>query len=142
MKTLGIDYGTKKIGFAVSDEDGRIAFPRSVLKNDAGVFFAIKELIQKEKIESIVLGESLDYSGKPNLIMEKISAFKKLLEKETSLPVMFESEFLSSKQARNIHDSGELNDASAAAIILQSYLDREKSKKEKEKSPTVDGENF
>lgn len=129
MKTLGIDYGAKKIGFAVSDEDGRIAFPRSVLKNEAGVFFAIKELIQKEKIESIVLGESLDYSGKPNLIMEKISIFKKLLEKETSLPVIFESEFLSSKQARNIYDSGELNDASAAAIILQSWLDKTNNKK-------------
>lgn len=128
MKMLGIDYGTKKIGFAISDEDGRIAFPRSVLKNDAGVLSFIKKLIQEEKIETIVLGESLDYSGKPNLIMEKISVFKNLLEKETNLSVIFESEFLSSKQARNIHDSGELNDASAAAIILQSYLDKLKNK--------------
>jgi putative Holliday junction resolvase len=134
MKTLGIDYGTKKMGLAVSDENGRIAFPRSVLKNNAGVLPIIKELIQKEKIECIVLGESLNYSGKPNLIMEKISAFKKLLEKETDLSVIFESEFLSSKQARNIHDSGDLNDASAAAIILQSYLDKVKNQNSKGKS--------
>jgi putative Holliday junction resolvase len=129
MKTLGIDFGTKKMGLAISDEDGRIAFPRSVLKNVIGILPAIKELIQKEKIETIVLGESLDYSGKPNLIMEKIHVFKELLEKETGLPIIFESEFLSSKQARNIHDSGELNDASAAAIILQSYLDKQNNLK-------------
>ena len=129
MRMLGIDYGTKKIGLAMSDEDGRVAFPRLVLKNDAQALAIIFEMFKKEKIDGIVLGESLNFKGEPNKVMEKISEFKMMLEKETGVPVYFESEFLSSKQARNIHDSGELNDASAAAIILQSYLDKEKSKK-------------
>ena len=129
MRMLGIDYGTKKIGLAMSDEDGRVAFPRSVLKNDAQAISVILEIFKKEKIDGIVLGESLNFKGEPNKVMEKISEFKIALEKAIGVPVYFESEFLSSKQARNIHDSGELNDASAAAIILQSYLDKEKSKK-------------
>ncbi|MCK9351663.1 MAG: Holliday junction resolvase RuvX [Candidatus Paceibacterota bacterium] len=129
MKLLGIDYGSKKIGLAISDEEGRVAFPRSVIKNNAVILSEIQELIKKEKIEGIVLGESLAYSGEPNLIMKRISVFKESLEKATCLPVSFENEFLSSKQARNIHDSGELNDASAAAIILQSYLDKLKNRK-------------
>lgn len=129
MRMLGIDYGTKKIGFAMSDEDGRVAFPRSVLKNDGGAVAAILQMFRKEKIDGIVLGESLNFKGEANAVMEKILAFKALLEKETGVPVYFESEFLSSKQARNIHDSGELNDASAAAIILQSWLDKTNNKK-------------
>jgi putative Holliday junction resolvase len=136
MKMLGIDYGTKKIGLAVSDEEGRVAFPHGVIKNDADIFAKITACITEQKIGGIVLGKSLDFSGKPNPVMAKISEFKERLEKATAMPVYFESEFLTSKQARNIHDSGELNDASAAAIILQSWLDKAKSKNEKEKMTT------
>ena len=129
MKTLGIDYGTKKIGLAVSDEEGRVGFPRSVLQNDKNIIPAILQICKNEKIGGIVLGESLDYGGEPNKVMEKISAFKIQLEKVTGAPVYFESEFLTSKQARNVYDSGKNNDASAAALILQSYLDKLKNKK-------------
>jgi len=124
MKTLGIDYGTKKVGIAISDEDGRMAFPHGVLPNDNRLTTVIQELCAKETIGAVVLGESLDFSGQPNPVMKKILAFKKTLEGKLSLPVFLEKEFLTSKQARNIHDSGDLNDASAAAIILQSYLDK------------------
>lgn len=137
-----MDYGSKKIGLAVSDEEGRIAFPRSVIKNDSQAFSEILSFIKKEGIENIVLGESLKFSGEPNKIMTEIALYKKRLEKATGLAVTYESEFLSSKQARNIHDSGALNDASAAAIILQSYLDKEKNKKDGGKSSVLDNFNF
>ena len=129
MRMLGIDYGTKKIGLAVSDHEGRVAFPFGVVKNDENILAKITAILAEEDIEGVVFGKSLDYSGKPNPVMAKIEAFKERLEIASALPIHFESEFLSSKQARNIHDSGELNDASAAAIILQSYLDKLKNRK-------------
>jgi putative Holliday junction resolvase len=124
MKTLGIDFGTKKTGIAISDEMGKVAFPYAVLPSKELVD-AVAEICKKENISTIVLGESRDFSGAPNPIMEKISTFGKEIVGKTELPVFYEPEFLTSKQARNILDSGELNDASAAAIILQSYLDRQ-----------------
>ncbi len=142
MKMLGIDYGTKKIGLAVSDEEGRIAFPRIVLKNDGNAMLVICDFCKKENIEGIVIGESLNFKGEKNKVMDQITPFKTLLEEKTSVPVFFESEFLSSKQARNVHDSGELNDASAAAIILQSYLDKVKNKSGKATGSLLDNFNF
>jgi len=125
MKALGIDFGTKKTGIAISDEEGRVAFPHSVLPSK-DLVSAVADICKKENIGTVILGESRDFSGAPNPVMEKISRFKAELEVATELPVIFEPEFLTSKQARNIHDSGDQNDASAAALILQSFLDRKK----------------
>lgn len=123
MKILGIDYGTKKAGLAISDEGGRIAFPLSVVPT-AKLLEVVQNICKTEPVGSIILGESKDFSGAPNPVMEKISAFKKELEENIGLPVILEPEFLTSKQARNISDSGAMNDSSAAALILQSALDK------------------
>lgn len=122
-KFLGIDYGTKKIGIAISDETGRIAFPYAVIANVDHLSEKIREICRKENINALVLGESRDFEGNPNLVMKKIIPFKKKLEKKLRLSVYLEPEFLTSKQARNILDGGK-NDASAAALILQSFLDK------------------
>ena len=124
MKILGIDYGTKKVGTAISDDGGSVAFPYGVFQNDNRLTTVIQELCKKENINTVVLGESLDFSGQPNPVMKKILAFKKTLEEKLSLRVFLEKEFLTSKQARNIQKDGKLTDASAAAIILQSWLDK------------------
>lgn len=129
MKFLGIDYGAKRVGIALSDSEGGMAFPHAVLPNDKKLISAIRELIEKEHIDEIVLGESLDYKMKPNVIMEKIVPFKKELEDVAGLPVHFEREFMTSAAAEHLQGKGEMIDASAAAIILQSYLDRKKSQK-------------
>ncbi|MDO8572744.1 MAG: RuvX/YqgF family protein [bacterium] len=127
MKFLGIDYGAKRVGIATGDSEGGMAFPRTVLPNDKKLIPAIKELCDKEHIAEIVLGESLDYKMKPNVIMEKITPFKKELEDVTGLPVHFEREFMTSAAAEHLQGKGEMIDASAAAIILQSYLDKKKN---------------
>jgi putative holliday junction resolvase len=138
MKYLGIDYGTKRIGLARSDSNGTLAFPHGVVKAGAGALSAIHEVIKKEEIEKIVLGESNNFKGEPNAVMENITEFKKDLEELTGLVVEYEAEFLSSAAAARQYDgdfgrgdkpSQEKLDASAAAMILQSYLDRH-SKKE------------
>jgi len=124
MKTLGIDYGTKKVGIAISDDGGAVAFPFGVFPNDNQLTAVIQEICTKENISTVILGESLDFSGQPNPVMKKIFAFKKTLEEKFSLSVFLEKEFLTSKQARNIQEDSALTDASAAAIILQSWLDK------------------
>ncbi len=129
MKFLGIDYGAKRVGIATGDSDGGMAFPHTILANNKKLISAIKEMCDKEHIAEIVLGESLNYKMKPNVIMEKITPFKKELEHATNLPVHFEREFMTSAAAEPLHGKGDMIDASAAAIILQSYLDKKKNNK-------------
>jgi len=124
MRYLGIDFGGKRVGIAVSDETGKMAFPYTVIPNNQNLLREIEEVIKKEGIDRVVMGESKNFKGKPNRIMREIGAFKKRLEEEAKLRVHFESEFMTSVQAKHIQGENEMHDASAASIILQSYLDR------------------
>lgn len=127
MRYLGIDYGSKRVGIATSDEAGTMAFPKSVLPNNKTLIPTIKEICDTEHISAIVVGESLDYKMKPNVIMEKITPFVEELKVATGLPIYLEQEFMTSFAAERFQGKGELTDASAAALILQSYLDKRKN---------------
>ncbi|MEK7128233.1 MAG: Holliday junction resolvase RuvX [Patescibacteria group bacterium] len=127
MKFLGIDYGTKRIGFAVSDANGVLAFPKEVVKNNGELFPKIAEIIKTEEVSEIVVGESLDFAGLPNLLQKEIDFFVDKLKKKFALPVLLEKEFLTSVEARRYEDEGE-TDAKAAALILQRYLDKRNTK--------------
>ncbi len=124
MKYLAVDYGTKRVGIALSDAEGLLAYPHSVLAAGKGLVQEVAELAKKEGIGTIVIGESRDLAGKPNPIMTKISAFSQELKKESTIPIVFENEVLSSQEADHAQGKDHLRDARAAAIILQSYLDR------------------
>ncbi len=138
QKFLGIDFGTKRVGLAISDENGQLAFPFKILKNDAELYDMIHNICGEEDISEIVLGESLDFSGEENVLMEKIKQFKKELEK-LNLPIHFQKEFLTTVEARGRGGKEKNNarkvkkveaqkaDAVAAALILQRYLDRRNS---------------
>ena len=128
MKYLGIDYGSKNVGIAISSEDFNMSFPVAVFKNDKDLIKNIDELCKKEGVGSVVLGESRDFEGKPNPIMKKITAFKKKLEQNLNLKVFFELEFFTTQEAQHIQGKGDKIDASAATIILQSFLDKNKDK--------------
>jgi putative Holliday junction resolvase len=134
MKILGIDYGERRIGIAISDENQKVAFPKFVLKNDKELFSNLREIIEEEEISKIVLGESKDFKMKDNPIMEEINSFKDDLEDKFDLEVVLHPEVLSSHQAAKMAWSAsdkssareaknEMIDASSATIILQSYLD-------------------
>lgn len=123
MKYLGIDYGKKRIGLAVSDESGKMAFPHSVIFNGKNILEKIAEIAKKENIGGIVMGESENFAGEPNEIMKDIEKFKKEMEEKIGIKVNLEPEFLTSAQAKQIQGENAMHDASAAAIILQSYLD-------------------
>ena len=141
MKFLGIDYGTKRIGVAVSDDGGTLAFPKEIVSNNANTFERLAEIIVQENIREIVVGESVDFSGKLNALSARIDVFILELEERFGLKVHKQKEFLTSVEARRSKDgkatlspsqahskvkqikSGRI-DSSAAALILQRYLDK------------------
>lgn len=126
MRLLGIDYGKKRVGIATSDEEGRIAFPYQTLANNADLVKRIVEISKQEKVEAIVVGESLDYSGKENPLMKHIRSFKKALSLSVDIPIFFEPEVLTSAEARRSRYGRRVLDASAAALILQSFIDKKR----------------
>ena len=124
MKYLGIDYGKKRIGVALSDEGGTLAFPLTTVEAGKEALSRIVELAKKNGAEKIVLGESRDFKGTANPVMEDIEQFKKDLEELSGLPTLYQLEFMTSAQAlREGETPKEKLDASAAALILQSFLD-------------------
>ena len=124
---MGIDFGTKRIGVALSDENCEMAFPLEVVKNDSRAVSVVTELAKKNGVTLFVIGESKDFLMKDNPIMEQIRDFEKVLFAETNIEMTYEPEFLTSHQAQHLQGKNELIDASAATIILQSYLDRKKN---------------
>ncbi len=145
MKYLGIDYGEKRIGLAISDDNGKVAFPLSVVLNDEKIFVEISKVVEEKKIESIVLGESLNFKGEKNFIMKEIEDFSLKLKQEFSLPVIFEPEFLSSVQALKMGSTMESLDAGAATVILQAFLDKRNhqiTEADKKNSKLIDFEDF
>ncbi len=127
MRLLGIDYGKKRVGIALSDDKGLMAFPKAVLPNDNFLMRDLKELIVGHGVDTVVVGESKDYAMKDNAIMAKVRGFVAELERELDIKVVYETELLTSHQAAHTgHTLGKTDmiDASAASIILQSYIDK------------------
>ncbi len=130
MRYLGIDYGHKRIGVAVSDELGKFAFPLDVVeqgKSHEDATLLIKEIIKKNNIHVVVIGESKNLDGTPNPIASEIAVFARRLQTQEGhahIKIVFEPEMYSSVQAEQITGKNSKSDASAAAVILQGYLDR------------------
>lgn len=129
MRYLGIDYGTKRIGLALSDEGGRMAFPLEVIENNRAALDLVVEICRSKKVEKIIIGESKDFRGNDNPVMMEIKKFIENLTARIRIPIEFEAEFLTSRQAEHIQGAHAKLDASAAAIILQSYLEKQRHKK-------------
>jgi methionine--tRNA ligase beta chain len=138
MKYLGIDYGEKRVGIAISDNDGKVAFPKIVLENDVKLLKKIGDIITDELCVAIVIGESKDYKGEDNKINPAIISFKRSLATVIKLPIYLEPEFMSSMQVEKNFGKTDMLDASAAAIILQTFMDKEAHRQEKKKEITVD----
>lgn len=129
MRYLGIDFGTKKVGLAFSDEAGQMGFPYGIIVNDGRLIDEILALIERKEVGAVVMGESRDYAGNENKVFALAKEFAQLLERRSGLPVHFEPEMLTTQEARRdfegVRVSGSPNvDASAAALILTSYLSR------------------
>ncbi len=125
MRLIGIDYGEKRVGIASTDESGEFALPREVLPNDENLFKKVLDLIEKEGVEAAVLGESRNLDGTPNPIMKKILDFKSELE-EAGVKVFLHPEVFTTMEARQLQGQTGMTDASAAALILKSFIDSNK----------------
>jgi len=130
-KYLGIDFGEKRVGIAISDNEGKVAFPKIVLENNAELIQKVLDLCKDNEIGDIVIGESKDYNGNDNKISPKIIIFKKELLSKIKIPIHLEPEFMSSMQVEKTFGKTDMLDASAAAIILQTFMDKETNRKEK-----------
>ena len=130
MRIMGLDYGEKRIGVAISDDNASMAFPRGILPNDTKVFDTIGSMIKGEEVGKIIVGDPGE-----NLISVAVRGFVTKLEQEFSLPVMMEKEFMTSMHVSQAggkkpiarlekQDRGPKRDDSAAALILQRFLDK------------------
>ena len=126
MRLMGIDYGSKKIGIAFSDESGVMAFPHGVIPNDSDTLKKIVALIDEKKVSEIVIGHSLDKEGNANKVHALVETLITDLTLETGLPVHLEPEQFSTQQAIRIQGRTDQTDAAAAAIILDSFITRKK----------------
>ncbi len=131
MRYLGIDYGSSKVGLALSDEQGTMGFPHSIISNTPRLIDEICVLLAKENVGAVVIGESRTLSGGDNPIAKDARAFGDLITERAGVPVYFESEVFTSTEARRSPHKEEKSrspkkniavDASAAALILTSYL--------------------
>jgi putative Holliday junction resolvase len=125
-KALGIDYGEKRIGLAISDESRTFARELTIL-SPKEFWQLIKQIITENEITQIVLGWPLNMSGEETEKTREVASFKLQVESETNLPVAIIDERLTSQMAQNIKGSSKDLDSLAAQILLQNYLDKNKN---------------
>lgn len=125
MKYLGLDYGTKRIGIALSDENGEFAFPKSIIPSDTSAINTIVQIVTEESVEGIVLGESLATNEVHNQLAQQTLQFKEKLAQMTTVPIVLEREGFSTVEAHRYQTKKGSRDDSAAAIILQRFLDKQ-----------------
>jgi putative Holliday junction resolvase len=137
---LAIDHGEKRIGLAISDMTRTIARPLSIIRHVSGEQDArrILELADQRNVGIIVVGQSSDEDGLPNLAGRRAGRFARLLSTLTDREIVLWDESLSTRDARQWRlasgasrkKRAAADDAAAAAMILQSYLDAQEANSE------------
>ena len=135
MRVLGLDYGSKTVGVAVTDPLGMTAQGVEIIRRKHPVKFRktiarIKQLIDEYDVEKIVLGLPLNLDGTSGERVEKTKLFAELLKAKTGLPIEFEDERLTTIEAQEIlidlgkseEEWDEYIDMVAAVIILEQYM--------------------
>lgn len=135
MRTLGIDFGERRIGLAISDPLGRIAVPLDTIERqtDRRAAYRIADLVVREDVEALVLGEPKDLEGQSGQAVERVHRFGQRLARITGLPLHWVDEALTTVEATERLRQAGLDrrsepgrrDSVAAQIILQEALDRE-----------------
>lgn len=138
MRILGLDVGSKRIGFAVSDELGIIAQPLKTFehKNDKDAIEEIKRVSSELNVKEIVIGLPLNMDGTESRQTQEVVKFMNLLEKELSLPIKTWDERLTTVGAEKALLEADVSrkkrkfvkDKIAAQLMLQNYLDYTESK--------------
>ncbi|MDY7000532.1 MAG: Holliday junction resolvase RuvX [Thermodesulfobacteriota bacterium] len=132
MRILGIDYGTKRLGLAVTDPDETLALPYATLEKTTRdkLFSELFTIIEREGVEKIVLGLPLTLDGGESLTTRQVRNFAKDLERKFKGPVILVDERLSSHAAKADLDAAGVKkkrqkavlDQQAAVRILETHL--------------------
>lgn len=125
MKALGIDFGEKRIGLAISDESMTFARELSIV-SPKEFWKNLTSLLQDNEVECIVLGWPLNMNGEMTQKTHEVQEFKNKLEQEVRVNIEVIDERLSSQMAEHITGSNKNIDSLAAQILLQNYLDKKK----------------
>lgn len=130
---LSIDYGKRKLGFAISDPSKKIAMPLDVkeFKHDKDKIPYIEQLISKHNLHGIVIGLPIHMDGSDSIQAEVITKFAETLFKQTSQPIFLQDERLSTKAAQSLLKSfgmkrkhrDEIDDKISASMILETVID-------------------
>jgi putative Holliday junction resolvase len=138
VRALGIDYGERRIGLALSDPTGLLASPWKRLDNDANVGAAAKRLVveiaalqSQDGLDAIVIGLPRRLNGEPNEQTARVRKLAELLAAAVTVPISLQDERLTSHEAEELLAARERDwrkrkdqlDAMAAALILQDFLD-------------------
>jgi len=136
MRVLALDLGARRIGVAVSDPTGTIAQGLEVVDRRSGgnVIAQIRRRVEELRVERIVVGLPLRMDGTEGAEAEKVRRFVTRLQAEVGVPIDVQDERLSSAEAEQLLIAGDVSrarrrrtrDAVAAALILQTYLARQR----------------
>ncbi len=139
MRVMGVDVGARRVGLAISDATGMLARPLITLQvtDDADAIARVAQAIadaasDEDGLAAVVVGMPAHLDGTPSPQTAHVTAFVAALRARTAVTIVTEDERLTSREAESrlaVHERGwrkrkEKIDATAAAIILQDYLDR------------------
>ena len=131
-RILGIDFGAKRVGLAISDPTGKIARPYGTLLNHSAGFLVekIKEICQKEGVGEVVIGFPLTLKGEVKIEAERVKKFVLKLAREIDQPVLLEDERFTTIEAKRLLKEGGKKgyqgniDTMSAVLILAQYLEK------------------
>lgn len=151
VRFIGIDYGTRRIGLALSDPSGTLASPWRVLerpRSELETLQLVADCLERlshddERVEQIVVGWPRRLDGRPTDQTSRVEAFARALGERTSLPVILQDERLSSVEAESRLALREPDwrrrkpklDAASAAVLLQDFLDAQPRQGPREEDP-------
>lgn len=134
MKVLAVDYGTKRVGLAVGDEELKVVSPKGTVTSKEALK-KIKEIVEKSKIQKIVVGYPLTPSGKEGQRAKLVKNFAEKLKKEIPQVevILWDERWTTAEALRRLEGLSlkkkkELKDVIAAMIILEEYLSSQNNK--------------
>ncbi|MFA5069922.1 MAG: Holliday junction resolvase RuvX [Patescibacteria group bacterium] len=133
-KLLGLDFGSKRVGLALSDEEKKYAFAQDTLEyeEESVLLEKLKEITDIEKVEKIIIGWPLNLAGGKTAQTERVEKFAQKLKNKLNIGLVYGDERLTSQMSRSLFGDkrgkgratkNEVN-AQSARIILQDYIDR------------------
>lgn len=129
-RIVAIDYGRKRIGLAISDENQSLGLPFKTVEGGKKALENILKCLEGYTISTFVIGLPLNLNGTASTMSQEVEVFAKQLRERSQLPVETIDERLSSKQAETLHSTSSRKkrtkklDTTAALLLLQTFLEK------------------